>query len=61
MMRMEERAKYILVGIAIGIVIGMILLFMLINFRIIRPFGLREFPRPNNLTNFTRNFTRGMV
>jgi putative effector of murein hydrolase LrgA (UPF0299 family) len=40
-----ERIKYILIGIVIGIVIGVILLYLLMTFRIIRPFGLGSFPR----------------
>jgi uncharacterized membrane protein len=58
---MEDRTKYILIGMAIGILIGMTAFFLLLNFRIMGPFSGREFMRPDNLTNFTRNFTRSMV
>jgi hypothetical protein len=54
---MEERTKYILIGIIIGIAIGMIMFYLLMTFRIIRPYGFggfREFARQDNLTNFTR-------
>jgi hypothetical protein len=54
---MEDRTKYILIGIIIGIAIGMFILYLLMTSGIIRPYGFgdfREFPRPGNLTNFTR-------
>jgi len=57
----EDRTKYILIGMAIGIVIGMAAFSLLTNFRILEPFGGRDFARPDNLTNLTRNFTRPMV
>jgi hypothetical protein len=50
---MEERAKYILIGIVI--------FYLLVNFRIIRPFGLGEFARSGNFTNFTRPSSQGLV
>jgi hypothetical protein len=54
---MKDRTKYILIGIVIGIIIGMAMFYLLINFRIIRPFGfgdIRGFPRNNTFSNFTR-------
>jgi hypothetical protein len=54
---MKDRTKYILIGIIIGIAIGMIMFYLLMTFRIIRPFGLggfREFVPNGNFTNFTR-------
>jgi hypothetical protein len=54
---MKDRTKYILIGIVIGIIIGMVMFYLLMTFRIIRPFGLggfREFPRNNTFSNFTR-------
>jgi len=54
---MKDRTKYILIGIIIGIIIGMIMLYLLMTFRIIRPYGFgafREFSRQDNFTNFTR-------
>ena len=54
---MEDQTKYILIGIIVGIVIGMIMFYLLMTFRIIRPFdfsGFREFAQNNNLTNFPR-------
>jgi hypothetical protein len=51
---MEERTKYILIGIIIGIAIGMMMLYLLMAFRIIRLFGFREFAPNDNFTNFTR-------
>lgn len=56
---MEERTKYILIGIIIGVVIGIAVFYLLLTFRVIRPFGfgnLGEFARPENFTNFTRPF-----
>ena len=56
---MEERTKYILIGIIIGIVIGIAIFYLLEMFRIIRPLGfggIRDFARPENVTNFTRTF-----
>jgi hypothetical protein len=41
---MKEQVKYILIGIIIGIVIGMLTFYLLITFRIIRPFGFGRFP-----------------
>jgi len=51
---MKERIKYMLIGIAIGIVIGIALFYLLTTFRILRPFGFGNFP-----SNSSRNFTRG--
>jgi len=54
---MKDRTKYILIGMIIGIIIGMAMFYLLINFRIFRPFGfggIREFPLNGNFTNFTR-------
>ena len=50
---MDDRTKYILIGILIGIVIGIIIFYLLMDFRIIRPFGLGSFGRQGNFTNFT--------
>lgn len=54
---MKDKTKYMLIGMIIGIVIGMTMLYLLITFRIIRPFGLggfTGFARYGNFTNFTR-------
>jgi len=51
---MEDRTKYILMGTAIGIVIGIVIFYLLLSLRIIRPFGLSNFTRSGNFTNFTR-------
>ena len=54
---MEDRIKCILIGIVTGIIIGMTMFYLLMTFRIIRPFGpsdFREFARYGNFTNFTR-------
>ena len=59
---MRDKTKYILIGVIIGIVIGMIMLYLLITFRIIRPFGLggfREFAPNDNFTNFPRPSSGG--
>jgi len=58
-MIMEERIKYILIGIIIGIVTGVAVFYLLLNLGIIRPFGLRGFMRPGNFTNFTGPFRGG--
>jgi len=55
-MIMKERTKYMLMGMIIGIIIGMVLLYTLVTFRIVRPFGFREFAGAGN-GNFTSNFT----
>jgi hypothetical protein len=47
---MEERIKYVLTGIIVGVAIGMIMFYLLMAFRIIRPFGFG---------NFSRSFQRG--
>jgi hypothetical protein len=55
---MNDRTKYILIGIIIGVVIGMIMFYLLVTFRIVRPFGLggfRQFSRNNTFPNFTRS------
>jgi len=55
---MEDQTKYILIGIIVGIVIGMIMFYLLMTFRIIRPFdfgGFREFTPQGNFTNFPRS------
>jgi len=57
----KDRTKYIMIGIAIGIIIGIAVFYLLLDFRIIRPFGLGGFARHENLTNFTRPFNRGLV
>jgi hypothetical protein len=51
---MEDRTKYIMIGILIGIVIGIALFYLLLDLRIIRPFGFGNFTRSGNFTNFTR-------
>jgi ABC-type phosphate transport system permease subunit len=51
---MEDRTKYILIGIVIGIAIGIAVFYLLESLRIIRPFGLSNFTRSGNFTNFTR-------
>jgi len=44
---LKEKTKYILIGIIIGIIIGIGIFYLLMTFRIIRPFGLGgNFPRP---------------
>ena len=43
---MKDRTKYILIGIVIGIVIGIAVFYLLMTFRIIRPFGFGNFSRP---------------
>ena len=53
---MEERTKYMLLGIIIGIVIGMAIFYLLVTFRVIRPFGFRGFEGPGNFTNLTMPF-----
>ena len=57
-MIIKERTRYMLMGIIIGIVIGMALLYTLVTFRIIRPFGFREFAGAGNgnFTNMTMPF-----
>ncbi len=52
---MEKRLKYILIGIAIGIVIGMFVFYILLTSGVIRPYlAFRGFDRPGNFTNFSR-------
>jgi hypothetical protein len=51
---MEDRTKYILIGIVIGIAIGIALFYSLASLRIIRPFGFCNFTRSGNFSNFTR-------
>ena len=61
---MKPRTKHLLIGIAIGIVIGIALFYLMMHFRVIRPFGFREFSgiaRPENLSNFTRPFRPGLA
>jgi len=58
---MEERTKYVSIGVLVGIFVGIAISYLLLNFGIIRPFGFRELTRPDNFTNFTRNLTRGVV
>lgn len=59
-----ERMKYILIGLAIGIVIGIAVTLLLMNLRLLGPLGMRgvgDFVRPENFTgNFTRPFPRGV-
>lgn len=54
----DNKLKYILTGIAVGIVIGAGLFYLLIDLGIIRPFGFRSsmmgFPRNGSFGNFTR-------
>jgi len=55
---MKDRTKYLLIGIVIGIIIGMILFYILITFRIIRPFGFG----PDNFSgNLSRRFNRSEI
>lgn len=42
-----------MIGIVIGIVIGMLIFYLMMSSGLIRPFGFREFVRPENFTNFT--------
>ena len=52
----NEKIKYILAGIAVGIIIGIGLFYLLMSLRIIRPFGAffnRAFPRNGSFGNFT--------
>ena len=60
MMHMKDRTKYLLIGIIIGIGVGIVIFYLLMNLRIVSPFGMREgmreFTRPENFTNFTRPF-----
>lgn len=54
---MKDQIKYIMIGVIVGIAIGMITLYSLITFRIVRPFGFGgfgQFGQNNNLTNFPR-------
>ncbi|MFH0832481.1 MAG: hypothetical protein V1900_02035 [Candidatus Aenigmatarchaeota archaeon] len=53
---MDKKTKYILIGIVIGIAIGILLFYLLMSSGIIRPYGFREFMRPENFTNATRHF-----
>ena len=53
---MEDRTKYILIGIVIGIVIGIAVFYMLLDLRVIRPFSFGNFTRPGNFTR-SGNFT----
>lgn len=56
---MKERKKYLLIGIAIGIIIGMTLFYLLIMFRIVQPF---RFLGPDNFSgNFSRRFNRSEI
>jgi len=50
----REKTKYVLIGIIIGIIIGIGIFYLLMTFRIIRPFGLFDFGG-----NFSRTFPRG--
>jgi len=54
---MKDQTKYILIGICIGVVVGIIIFYLLITFRVVQPFGFggfRGFPQNNNLTNFPK-------
>ena len=59
----NDRLKFILIGIAIGIVIGTVLLYLLMNFGIIKPYNLfrssmnRDFTGFPGNENFSRNGT----
>ena len=48
---MKDRTKYILIGVVIGIITGFAMFYLLMTFRIIRPFGF-------NPGNFSGNFSR---
>lgn len=52
---MKDKTKYLLMGIIIGIVIGVALFYILMTFRIIRPFGFS-----GNLGNFSGNLSRNV-
>ena len=59
---MKEQTKYLLIGISIGIMIGILLFYLLMTFRIIRPFGFggfREFAPNGNFTDFPRPYPGG--
>jgi ABC-type antimicrobial peptide transport system permease subunit len=54
---MKDRTKYVLIGIIIGIVIGIAIFYLLMTFRIIRPFGFAgNFP-----SDFSRRFNESVV
>ena len=56
-MTMKDRTKYVLIGIIIGIVIGIAIFYLLMTFRIIRPFGFAgNFP-----SDFSRRFNESVV
>jgi len=49
---MDDRTKYVLIGLVIGILIGIIVFYLLMSFRIIQPLlfgGARTFERPGML------------
>jgi hypothetical protein len=56
---MEEKMKYLLTGFVAGIIIGIMVFLLLVNFRIINLPGMGRFPRPENFTGMG-NFTRHM-
>jgi hypothetical protein len=51
---MKEKTKYLLIGIAIGIAAGIAAFYLAARFGFFRPYGLRDFARAGNFTNFTR-------
>jgi hypothetical protein len=62
----QNRIKHLLIGMVVGIIVGMAMFYLLLNFSIIKPYyifhgarnlGYMRFPGNGN---FTRgNFTRG--
>jgi hypothetical protein len=54
---MEEKTKYIIIGLVIGVAVGAAVLYLLVASGIIRPFIFRDLGRAGNFTgNFTRTF-----
>lgn len=51
---MEDRIKYLIIGIIIGIVIGVAVFYLLVHFRLLN-LGFGSFRRFGNSTNFPGN------
>lgn len=51
---MNDRTKYMLIGIIIGIIIGMAVLYLLFMLRIVRPFGFSGYGFARNFTDYPR-------